>query len=135
MARCNELIELAKPIPCVFHRAFDTIASSSSHIWKDGLDLLIASGFQGLLTAGGAKGSCGDNISRLEELCEYAAGRVELVAGGGLRHNNVSTAAKKLQATKGTEKVWLHSAALLKDGSGLDEAELQALLDKLGRSD
>ncbi len=132
MARCNELIELAKPIPCVFHRAFDPVASSSSDIWKDALDVLIASGFQGLLTAGGGKGSCGDNISRLEELSDYVAGRMEVVAGGGVRHNNALAAAKKLRGTKGRQKVWLHSAALLKDGSGLDEAELQILLDKLG---
>ncbi|KAK3190573.1 hypothetical protein K4F52_003264 [Lecanicillium sp. MT-2017a] len=131
MARCNELIELAKPIPCVFHRAFDPIASSDA--WKDGLDVLITSGFDGVLTAGGAKGGCGDNTFRLDELIRHAAGRIEIVAGGGVRHHNVQTAAKKLVGGAGESggKVWLHSAALRKDGSGLDEGEVKALLEKL----
>src|SRR5262249_62351641 len=47
--RCAELIRLANPTPCVFHRAFDRARNL-----RTGLEVLIQLGFQRVLTSGRA---------------------------------------------------------------------------------
>lgn len=126
---CKRLIEAASPIPCVFHRAFDPIASSIA--WQTGLDTLIRCGFQGLLTAGGAHGSCLENLPRLKTICSYASGKIQVVAGGGVRHHNVANALSVLASSDITNKFWIHSAALKSNGEGIDEDELKKLLSRL----
>lgn len=128
---CTDLVNTAKPIPCVFHRAFDSIASSND--WKAGLDTLTRSGFEGLLTAGGAEGKYCDNLARLEEICNHASGKLQIVAGGGVRHHNVERPSKSLQGY-GSGNVWVHSAALQSSGDGVDQEELQELLKVLNAS-
>lgn len=128
---CTDLVSAAKPIPCVFHRAFDSIASSSD--WKGGLDTLIRSGFEGLLTAGGAEGKYCDNLTRLEEICKHVSGRLQIVAGGGVRHHNAGRPSRALEGY-GAGNVWVHSAALRSSGDGVDQEELQKLLNVLSAS-
>ncbi|KAJ6781117.1 hypothetical protein PWT90_00698 [Aphanocladium album] len=124
---CRELVALARPVPCVFHRAFDVVAGSD-----EALDALIECGFEGLLTAGGDAGKYIDNLARLERICERAAGRIQVVAGGGVRHHNVAGPAAAL-AKHGEGRVWVHSAALKEDGSGVDEGEVRRLLEELAK--
>lgn len=127
---CRELVELARPVPCVFHRAFDTVASSTLEECDAGLDMLVGCGFVALLTAGGSVGKYLDNLPRLERICAHAAGRIQIVAGGGVRHHNIAGPAVGF-ATHGEENVWVHSAALDEDASGLDEDEVRNLLQEL----
>lgn len=125
---CKALINLASPIPCVFHRAFDPIASSNQ--WQTGLDMLIRCGFVGVLTAGGEKGKYCDNTARLSELCDYATGRIQIIAGGGVRHTNIANPVQKL-VPHGSDNVWLHSAAFKESEQTLDETEFKKILSSL----
>ncbi|XWW96712.1 hypothetical protein V2A60_004691 [Cordyceps javanica] len=144
---CKELVALAHPVPCVFHRAFDPVvaAAGGGGDVVAVVDALVACGFAGVLTAGGDAGGCLDNLGTLGRICEAAAGRIEVVAGGGVRHHNVAgataalarynaeQAGEKAGETAGRRGVWVHSAALKPDGSGMDEEEVRKLLEELAR--
>lgn len=80
---CRELVELARPMAVTFHRAFDVIPNHSQ-----GLEDVIKTGADRLLTSGGAPNvlSGAEAIARLRE---QAAGRIEVMAGGGLRIANL----------------------------------------------
>ncbi|KAG6123260.1 hypothetical protein E4U13_008126 [Claviceps humidiphila] len=108
--QCKTLLRHAKPYGCVFHRAFDAIASTKRAY--EGIELLLSLNFEGVLTAGGP-GNCIDNIDRLNQLCHkyMSKGIFEIVAAGGLRENNILIPARTLaRYEQGT--VWLHTAAL-----------------------
>lgn len=115
----KELVELASPIPCTFHRAFDQVVS----IQKSLEDVIIC-GFQTILTSG-----CEPNvdlgISNLKTLVSLAAGRIVIMPGGGLRSSNVATILQTTQAS------YYHSSAIT-DGSdtavGLEVQKLKAQL-------
>lgn len=127
-ATCAELVALAAPVPCVFHRAFDLVAA-------DGVAVLAQCGFAGLLTAGGAVGNYLDNLDNLARICEQArtGRRIEVVAGGGVRHHNVAGPAAAALGKFGDAgpRVWVHSAALRADGAGMDGDEVRRLLAAL----
>lgn len=61
-----------------FHRAFDDVKD-----WKKGIDSLVKLGFKRLLTSG-QSASVATGLDRLTEICAYAAGRIEIMAGGGI---------------------------------------------------
>ncbi|CEJ81261.1 hypothetical protein VHEMI01400 [[Torrubiella] hemipterigena] len=126
---CKALVDAAKPVPCVFHRAFDPIAEEDG-AWASGLDALLRCGFEGLLTAGGTPGKFCENLERLEELAKHVDGKLQIVAGGGVRHHNVG---EPLGVLGGYKKgsVWVHSAALRSSGDGVDEEELTKLLAQI----
>ncbi|KAM3513200.1 hypothetical protein MY11210_003142 [Beauveria gryllotalpidicola] len=117
---CAELVRLARPFGCTFHRAFDLVRDVD-----EGVEALLRCGFVGVLTAGGrAEGGCAGNLDRLESICERVAGRMEVVAGGGVRHHNVRALAARLARYR---RVWLHTAAMGVEGTMMDEDELSRL--------
>ncbi|RFU73674.1 copper homeostasis cutc [Trichoderma arundinaceum] len=130
--RCKMLIDAARPFPCVFHRAFDPIAASER--WAKGIDILVRCGFDGVLTSGGI-GNCGDHLEKLDAICHRAApGSLQVVAGGGVRRNNVREAVARL-SVHGTKSVWVHTASLAdkidKDGRRIEQLngrELTAII-------
>jgi len=65
-----------------FHRAFDEVKD-----WKKTMDQLINMGFRRILTSGQAA-SVAKGLEGLKEMVEYAAGRIEIMAGGGVRPDN-----------------------------------------------
>lgn len=67
-----------------FHRAFDEVKD-----WEGVLEQLIKMGFKRILTSGQAP-SVDMGMTRLKELVQAAAGRIEIMAGGGVHENNVS---------------------------------------------
>lgn len=67
-----------------FHRAFDEAAD-----WKQTMDQLVNMGFKRILTSGQAA-SVSEGAETLAEMVEYAAGRIEIMAGGGVRPDNVA---------------------------------------------
>ena len=70
--RCNRKVQVT------YHRAFDMLDDQFA-----ALDTLIELGFTRVLTSGGA--ACvPDGLGRLRELSEYAAGRIQIQAGGGV---------------------------------------------------
>lgn len=128
--RCSELVELARPFPCFFHRAFDPIVAANG--WEQGLRDLATCGFGGLLTSGG-KGNFDDNVDDLLRLARKCA-PLELTVGGGLRANKLDETTTVLLKTN--HSLWLHTASLSKNEDGitmetLDTTELRALLDAI----
>jgi copper homeostasis protein len=133
--RCKMLVDAARPFPCVFHRAFDPIAASER--WAKGVDTLVQCGFDGVLTSGGI-GNCSENLEKIDAICHRAAlGSLQVVAGGGVRRNNVREAVARL-SVHGTKNVWMHTASLSdkvdKDGHRLEELngrELTAIISAI----
>lgn len=78
-AHTRELIELAHPMQVTFHRAFDVCEN-----FEQALEDVIASGADRLLTAGGPSDAV-HNLETLAELELRAAGRIHIMAGGGVR--------------------------------------------------
>lgn len=99
------LVELAGPLPVVFHRAFDRC-----HDLLEALEDLVDLGVTRILTSGGAPNAY-DGRARLRELLERAAGRIEILAGGGIRDHNLAA----LLAATGVEQV--HASLPLRDRS------------------
>ncbi|MGB6831177.1 MAG: copper homeostasis protein CutC [Terracidiphilus sp.] len=79
LKRTRALVEYAHPLETTFHRAFDETPDLA-----DALEHVIETGASGLLTSGGAakvlQGA--DRIGRLQQ---QAGGRIQIIAGGGLR--------------------------------------------------
>lgn len=61
-----------------FHRAFDQVMD-----WKTAMDQLVKMGFKRILTSGSDR-SVMQGMQRLREFSDYADGRIEIMAGGGV---------------------------------------------------
>ena len=72
-------------VPITFHRAFDVAADLD-----DALDALVSLGIRRVLTSGGAMTAL-EGVHRLASLVTRAAGRIEVMAGGGIRAEHVET--------------------------------------------
>jgi copper homeostasis protein len=82
---CEQMVGRAASADTVFHRAFDRFADPIA-----GLEQLIALGMVRVLTSGG--GACAadaESTGRIGRLIERAAGRIEIMPGGGIRPGNV----------------------------------------------
>lgn len=69
----------APSLDFTFHRAFDMVAD-----WKIAMDQLIKMGFKRILTSGSDQNVL-HGMSLLKEYAAYAAGRIEIMAGGGVQ--------------------------------------------------
>ncbi len=76
-------VESAEHIPVVFHRAFDQVADQLRAI-----DALLALGLSAALTSGGRSRAL-DGAAVLAQLQERARDRLTIMAGGGVRADNV----------------------------------------------
>lgn len=83
LAATTRLVAAAGVLPVTFHRAFDRVPNAD-----DGLDTLVGLGVRRVLTSGGAA-SAEKGIDALRRLTARAAGRLEIVAAGGIRPFNV----------------------------------------------
>jgi copper homeostasis protein len=90
--RTRELVELAKPLPVTFHRAFDEAADL-----RQALEGVIQSGAHRILTSGGAK-SAPEGAAILAELVAAAGDRVVIVPGAGINAGNVLQVARQTGA-------------------------------------
>jgi copper homeostasis protein len=81
--RTRELVELARPLPATFHRAFDEMPDQ-----RAALESVMASGAARILTCGG-KGNAEEGSAVIAELVEAAGSRIEIVAGGGINAANL----------------------------------------------
>ncbi|MGV3697017.1 copper homeostasis protein CutC [Flavobacterium sp.] len=110
IARNRELVNLAKPFPCTFHRAFDEVED----VFQS-LEEVIDCGFQAILTSG-QKGNVAEGVGQLSELVEKADDRITIMPGGGLRSSNIRFIEQKTRAQ------FFHSSAIT-DGSETAVAE------------
>ncbi|HEY2858290.1 MAG TPA: copper homeostasis protein CutC [Terracidiphilus sp.] len=82
--RSRALAEFARPMHVTFHRAFDETVDL-----PEALEDVIQTGADTLLTSGGA-GDALTGARSIARLLAQAADRIELMAGGGLRLENMS---------------------------------------------
>lgn len=104
------LVELAKPLPCTFHRAFDEVSD-----YKQALEDVISCGFSTILTSGTFPNIM-EGKEVLKQLVIQANNRIEIMPGGGLRSTNISALDKMVNAN------WYHSSAIT-DGSEIANPE------------
>lgn len=106
VARTRELVELAAPMQVTFHRAFDMTVD-----WHTALEDVIAAGCHRILTSG-CRNTAVEGIDTLRELAAKAAGRIEIMAGSGVKPVNA-----EILARTGVDA--LHFSAKAKRDSGM----------------
>ncbi len=116
--RCKELIELAKPMRCTFHRAFDEIENPD-----EALEDVISCGFSRILTSGKQK-TVTQGCALIQQLITIANRRIIIILGGGIRSSNISEIKEKINAAE------FHSSAII-SGETADETEIKKLLATL----
>lgn len=114
-----ELVDLAKPYPCTFHRAFDEVLD-----YSQALEDVISCGFKTILTSG-TKPNVIEGIQILKQLVEKASNRISIMPGGGLRSSNISELNQIVKAD------FYHSSAIIGGNGKADFTETQALKSKL----
>jgi copper homeostasis protein len=100
--RTSALIEAARPLSVTFHRAFDFTPDADK-----ALDALIALGVDRILTSGQAA-TAREGTRVLARLVSRAAGRVTILAGGGVNEDNVAEIARRT----GVREVHVRATAL-----------------------
>ena len=131
--RNSELVRLASPFKCVFHRAFDEVlgGGGSSPEVDETVRSVKACGFDGVLTSGGP-GSAVGNLDMLSRVVLAAATEnIEVIVGGGVRSSNARVLRERLPRREGS-RVWSHSSCLTKQSAdAVDVDELNSLGDTL----
>jgi len=84
----RELLAVTGTMKTTFHRAFDRVVDQS-----EDLELLIQLGVNRLLTSG-LPGQAADHADEIKCLVDQAAGRILVVAGGGVRAHNLAELAR-----------------------------------------
>ena len=115
----SELVALASPTPCTFHRAFDVVNKE-----YESLETVISCGFTTILTSGQEKNVV-EGINVLAELVKKANNRIVIMPGGGLRSTNISLLKEK------TNAIFYHSSAIIEVGETANGDEVKALKGKL----
>jgi copper homeostasis protein len=77
------LVAAAGDLPVTFHRAFDLARDQ-----QQSLEALMQCGVSRVLTSGGA-GTALEGVGAIASLVRRAAGQIEVMAGGGVREENV----------------------------------------------
>jgi copper homeostasis protein len=117
--RCKELVQLASPLPCTFHRAFDEVADPLK-----ALEDIIACGFKRILTSG-QKSSALQGIALIAELHQKAKGRIIILPGGGVRSQNIADLKQQIKALE------FHSSAITGNDIIVDPEEVKNLKQNL----
>jgi copper homeostasis protein len=106
----KELVQLANPLPCTFHRAFDEINNQ-----MDALDKIIECGFSTILTSGNVNNAL-EGLSSLKALASKANDKICIMPGGGVRANNIEILKENIATN------WFHSSAVLQnETANMDE--------------
>jgi copper homeostasis protein len=90
--RTRELVELAKPLPVTYHRAFDEALDL-----RQALEDVIKTGASRILTSGGAK-TAAEGAIVLSDLVAAAENRIIIVPGAGNNAANISLVVQKTRA-------------------------------------
>ncbi|WP_298303712.1 copper homeostasis protein CutC [Flavobacterium sp.] len=117
--RNTELVNLAKPFPCTFHRAFDEVVD-----YKQALEDVISCGFSIILTSG-THSNVMDGIDVLKNLVHLAQNRITIMPGGGLRSTNINLIQEVTQAT------FYHSSAITDESQMANPEEIFNLKSNL----
>lgn len=101
------LVQAADGREVTFHRAFDVVPDVA-----DAVEVLVALGVTRVLTSGGAPVAA-DGVERLAATVGAAAGRVQVMAGGGVRPDDVG-----VLAAAGVDAVHLSAKTVRSDAGG-----------------
>ncbi|MCP2029585.1 copper homeostasis protein [Flavobacterium sp. HSC-32F16] len=111
----KELVHLAHPLSCTFHRAFDVVKDVEKSLEK-----VIECGFKTILTSGQGV-NVEEGILVLEKIQKLAGDRIEIMPGGGLRSSNIKLLQEKLDLT------FYHSSAITSDSEIANSEEIKEL--------
>ena len=114
--RCKELVQLAKPMQCTFHRAFDEAGNL-----EQALESIIHCGFTRILTSGKSK-TAQKGIETIQQLLDKAKDRIVIMPGGGVRSSNISELLNRTVATE------FHTAAITNPGEMADGVEIKKII-------
>lgn len=124
----DAIMDKAHGMDVTFHRAFDDCID-----YKKSMDILIDFGVNRILSSGMAR-NVGIGMPILKQMIDYSAGRIQIMAGGGISAANVGTVINDLKPDaihfSGTVKYQqdedsLFSESVLK----VDPARVQRILD------
>lgn len=116
--RTKELIELSKPLPFTFHRAFDITPNL-----EESLQSLISIKADRVLTSG-AKKCVADAHETISQLNKIANNKLKILAGGGLKISNV----QQLLNT-GCSEFHMTGNELVKSAASKNSLQLNSLLE------
>jgi len=109
----DEIMKKADGLEVTFHRAFDDCVE-----WKKGMDILIKHGVKRILSSGLAR-NVDIGYPVLTEMIKYAAGRIEIMTGGGVNAANIGRLVAELNPDaihfSGTAKVQLDEESLFSE--------------------
>jgi copper homeostasis protein len=115
--RTRELVELARPLPVTFHRAFDDCENPQT-----ALEDVIQTGAARILTSGG-KSSATDGLSTLTRLVQNAAGRIEIMVCGGINSENLTHIVQGTSASEVHTSVGASAAFAAGNGHSLNNRD------------
>jgi copper homeostasis protein len=103
ISRTRRLVELARPLPVTFHRAFDLCRDKDRNVC---LEAVIQTGAARILTSAG-KDRVVDGITRIAILVRAAGDRIAIMPGGGVNAGNIQqilqqTGAPEIHASLGS---------------------------------
>ncbi|OCT52536.1 Copper homeostasis protein cutC like protein [Cladophialophora carrionii] len=113
--RTAELVRLADPLPCTFHRAFDETTDLDQ-----ALEDVLGCGIHSILTSGGASKAIHARET-LARLVKKADGRVVVMPGGGVRSTNIGALKESTNASA------YHSSALLGSNMVANAQEIEQM--------
>lgn len=119
MEQNRELVALASPLPCSFHRAFDAVIH-----YEKALEDVISCGFTTLLTSG-TFSNVMEGKDVLKQLVVQAQNRIQIMPGCGLRSTNISALNQIVNAS------WYHSSAITDGTETASPEEISQLKKKL----
>ena len=102
----RSLIETARELPLTFHRAFDFTPNLA-----ESLESLADAGVKRILTSGGAA-TAAEGAPVLGDLVRQAGSRLVVMAGGGVREENV----RSLVSVSGVGEVHVRLTRMMRDG-------------------
>ncbi len=101
------LVSAAAGLPFTFHRAFDRARDQFR-----ALEQLVDLGVTRVLTSGGAATALA-GVDRLRALVDQSAGRIAILAGGGVRETNVAELVRGTRVTEVHTRLTDHGAEML----------------------
>ncbi len=113
--RTTELVSLAAPLPCTFHRAFDELEDLHR-----GLDDVIRCGIKTILTSGGESNAV-QGREVLAQLVKQVGDRIVIMPGGGVRSTNLGMLHQEIQASA------YHSSALIQSDTVVNAEEVSRM--------
>lgn len=115
-ARCREMMAVIGPRVSVFHRAIDLVGER----WKETIDMLCSLHVTRILTSG-QRATAVQGRETIRAMREYAAGRIEILPGGGVRAGNV----RELLRFTGCTQAHTSGSQILYDDTALLNGEVQ----------